>query len=186
MSLSATQIISENVRLLSQIVREICENKYLAAVSEIPLTKNQFSVLRILYNSGPMSISELADLLNVSRAAASKNVEYLVKEGMLNRKMIKRDRRYVMITLKAKGEETIKRYDEIRLFKQSNILAGFTADEQYQFARLLEKYIQSCLDYSDSTTDIICLQCNGQLGEDCGISKQRGACYFHIKDKNLQ
>ena len=183
MALPTTQAIAENVRILTHVVQDVCEKKYLKHVVKGKLSNTQFTILQILFNSGPMSVSELANVQHMSRAAASKNVEILYEAKMVSRQVIKSDRRYTMISLLSKGEKLVREYEEIRMNMQCNVLSSFTQDEQYQFAQLLEKYIVNCID-EDASTELVCLQCNGKLGDDCSISKQTGKCHFHIRQKS--
>ena len=83
-----TKAIAENVHILSQVVRDVCEKKYLAEVAPDFLTNTHFAILRILNSSGPLTVSKIADLLQISRAATSKNIETLYQNKMISRKEV--------------------------------------------------------------------------------------------------
>jgi len=59
----------------------------------------QMRALNLVRTKGPVSITELADLLNVSAPSASTMVERLVEKGVLARKPDPDDRRRVIVTV---------------------------------------------------------------------------------------
>ena len=180
---SNTRIIAENVHILSQVVSNICEKRYLDNVAPTFLTDTQFSILRILNSSGPLTVSKLAELLLISKPATSKNIDILFRNKLINREIIESDRRATLVTILNKGKEIVQNYDELRMNQQCNVLNHFDENERNEFARLLEKYILHCISDEDFNTEIICLQCNGKLGGECAVSKHEGHCHFKIKEK---
>lgn len=70
--------LSELLRILSFIVTDICEQQFMEDVTNIPLSKNQFYILKMLANSSPFNLSDLASILSVSNAAIGKNIDKLV------------------------------------------------------------------------------------------------------------
>ena len=78
------------------------ENRYMAktgtgnAFSEFSFA--QMRPLRIVKTRGPLSITELAELMNVSAPSASTMVDRLVEKGTLIRKPDPADRRKVIVT----------------------------------------------------------------------------------------
>ncbi len=183
MAQKITKIIAENTLILSQIIQNICEKNYLQQSGPDFLTKTQFTILKILCSTGSCSVSELADVLHISRAAASKNIEILVKSGFVSRKIIEEDRRTVLVELLHEGHEIVKTYDMLRLKNQEKVLKKFSDKEKNDFAKLLDKYILLCLEH-EADTDLICLQCDGRIGEQCSVGKHRGSCYYNFKKSN--
>ena len=175
MTVSTTKIIAENTLILSQIIQNICEKNCLKQSSPDFLTKTQFTILKILCATGSCSVSELANVLHISRAAASKNIEILVKNKFVSRKVIKEDRRTVVIELLNGGISVIKKYDSLRLENQERILKKFSANEKKEFAKLLDKYILLYLE-NETNADLICLQCDGRIGEECSLGKHKSNC----------
>ena len=78
MILKATLHIAEYSQILSQIINELFENTFIKEFSPGNLTKIQFSILRIIAAAGTHALSEFVDIIQVSRAAANKNIEKLV------------------------------------------------------------------------------------------------------------
>ena len=180
---SITKIIAENVHVLSQVVTHVCEKRYLDKVAPVFLSDTQFSILRILNSSGPLTVSKLAELLMISKPATSKNIDILFRNKMINREIIESDRRATLVTILSNGKEIIKKYEELRMAQQLHVLDHFDENEKKEFARLLEKYILHCISDKNFNTEIICLKCNGHLGKDCSVSKNQGQCQFQITNK---
>ena len=180
---SSTKVIAENVHVLSQVVTSVCEKRYLDKVAPKFLTDTQFSILRILNSSGPLTVSKLAELLMVSKPATSKNIDILFRNKLINREIIESDRRATLVTILSKGKEIIRKYEELRMTQQCSVLDHFNEKEKKEFARLLEKYILYCISDKDFNAEIICLKCNGKLGEECSVSKNQGQCHFNLTNK---
>ena len=175
MAVSITKIIAENTLILSQIIQNISEKNCLKQSSPDFLTKTQFTILKILCATGSCSVSKLANVLHISRAAASKNIEILVKNGFVSRKVIEEDRRTVVVELLNGGIAIIKKYDNLRLEIQEKVLNKFSTNEKKEFAKLLGKYILLYLE-NETNTDFISLQCDVRIGGECSLNKQKSNC----------
>jgi len=170
--------IAEHGQMLSHLLTDVMEQDYLLNTTPLQLTRNQFSMLKILNNSGPYAGSELAIILNISRPAISKNIKKLAKLKLINRKSSKIDRRSVTISLTPSGKEFVESYETIRLEKQDRVLEWLSEEELKQFAALLGKYVQHGL-LQEEKTDIICLQCSGLIADNCLLAKYENNCRFN-------
>ncbi len=171
---------AEHGMMLSLLLTDVMEQDYLQKASPSQLTRNQFSVLRILNLSGPFAGSELAAILNISRPAISKNIKKLDKLKLINRKSNRIDRRSVKVTLTAAGRNLVDSYDKIRLKKQDRTLEWLSESEQKQFSVLFGKYVQHGL-LQEEKTDLICLQCSGLIADNCLLAKYEDNCRFSKK-----
>ena len=175
-----TQKIAEYSRILSQLLCDVIEHNYLAEQEKYLLSQTQFTILKILFISGPYTVSEIADILHVSRAAASKNIDKLVRSKLVKRKITREDRRTMEISLTDEGSQFVKKYESIRLEKQQAALAHFNTHERNNFLQLLQTYVQSCVE-QEKNIDLICLQCNGLIGKDCTLAGAEDRCQFYYR-----
>lgn len=76
------------------------------AVNECQITLLQFHILRQV-RKGAGSVSELAELQQISRPAISQAVDALVEGGFLTRRQDSGDRRYVHLELTAKSQKLL-------------------------------------------------------------------------------
>lgn len=80
---------------------------------KLPLPINQFSVLKVLDNEGPMTGRDIGDLLAISKQQLTPILEKLEKCAYIRRRPIPSDRRFTEISLTAAGEKLISSFDEI-------------------------------------------------------------------------
>ena len=167
--------LSELLRLSSFIVNKVCEKQFLEEATLIPLSENQFHILRILNSTSPCNISDLAKLLNVSNAATGKNIDKLVQNKLVRRRFRKMDRRTAKVSITAEGRGVIDEYNGIKALKQEEIFNKYTTKEKIEFAEHLKRFIINTL-HEDADMELLCLQCDGYCGEDCVIEMKKGTC----------
>ena len=90
-------------RLSTELVRrlQLLERQELAACCGVPLSRSV--VLRVLARRGDRRMSELAEELGVAQSTATRLVEPLVAEGLVERRRARDDRRAVEVALTAEG-----------------------------------------------------------------------------------
>lgn len=167
--------LSELLRISSFIVNTVCEKQFLEETTSIPLSDNQFHILRILNSASPFNISDLAKLLNVSNAATGKNIDKLVQYKLVRRRFRKQDRRTAKVSITIEGKELMNRYDDIKSQKQEEIFNKYSNSEKIGFAENLRKFITNTL-HEEADMELLCLQCDGLCGEDCVIKMKKGTC----------
>ena len=171
----ADRNLSELLRISSFIVTEICEHQFLEEASTIPLSKNQYYILKMLANSTVFNLSDLADILSVSNAAIGKNIDKLVHHKLVIRRFAKADRRSARVSIATKGKDIIEKYHELKISKQAEIFRQYTKKDKEKFAEYLKSFISNTL-HEDMDTDILCLQCTGFCGDDCVVEEKKGTC----------
>ncbi len=172
--------LDEKIRILSRIILDIVEKDNLKRASRIKLTRNQFLILRILYRAELEKIGDLADVLNISKPAVSKNIHFLVQKRLIRREEIEGNRRSLGVSLLQKGRDIVERYLSTSEKKIKSVLEGFSDDERESLNRLLDKYICLTLE-QERDFSLFCLQCGGEYEGECPISEHRLGCYFQIK-----
>ena len=76
------------------------------ATDHFNISVEQFQILRHI-RKGRRSISELAEVKQISRPAISQAVELLVEKGLIDRRQSKGDRRYVELELTEEGKDLL-------------------------------------------------------------------------------
>ncbi len=173
--------IAEYSQILSQIINDVYENSFLKKFEAEHLTKTQFSILRILSSAGTNTVSGIADILQISRAAASKNIDKLVQGNLVSRNIIEKDRRNVEISLLKPGEKIVESYENLRLKKQNDALSKFSKGDRELFAEFLSRYVRNCL-RQEKNIDAICMQCKGNIFDACAKNDFNQKCRFYIKN----
>jgi DNA-binding MarR family transcriptional regulator len=76
------------------------------------LSLTQLYAVRAARDQGEVTISQLADLLEVSPPSASTLVDRLVEKGILTRKRSSKDRRVVVVSVSPEAAENIARVEQ--------------------------------------------------------------------------
>ena len=169
------RVLSENIRIMSQVITELCQRATRKQVCEYPLSRNQYYILRILKTSGAHLISDFARILDISPAAASKNIDRLVTIGFVNRRTRPEDRRGQEVHLLPAGRHIVEEFDRITAEKQADLMAELTEPEKLQLLDLMQRVVKHTMRYGHDM-DLICLQCGGQCGEECIVKGTSGSC----------
>ncbi len=167
--------LSELLRISSFIVSDICEQQFMEEASPVPLSKNQYYILKMLANESPFNLSDLASILSVSNAAIGKNIDKLVHLKLVTRRFRIKDRRTAKVSITQAGKDIVEKYYKLKIEKQVEIFKQFSLDEKKEFTDYLRSFIVNTL-HENINTDIICLQCNGFCGDNCVVKETKGTC----------
>ncbi|MCI6583836.1 MAG: MarR family transcriptional regulator [Mobiluncus sp.] len=91
----------------------------------------------------PLTPSELADALHLTRAAATYQVDRLVNQGLLRRKTDPKDRRKSLLSLGENAAHVGHDFSKPLADSLDTVLAGKTDDEMNSFTELLGKLADS-------------------------------------------
>lgn len=171
--------------IFSSAVREILEVKYLEQVTALPLTLPQFHLLKLIALNGKHQVGEVAEFLGVSSPAASKNIDKLVRLGLVERGADEGDRRVTLLSASAKGRRLIQSYEKLKKERLTPVLERFEPEEIDQFAHLLERFSVLLFEQEKADRDY-CLRCAAYAQEKCPVGHVQGNCpYDRIRKRNL-
>jgi DNA-binding MarR family transcriptional regulator len=105
------------------------------------LTFSQFRVLYLLSEQGPITMSRLAEILDVTPATATGVIERLEKRGLAERSHRGDDRRVVECNLSEAGRQMVGAATGARLDQMRHWLSVLTPNELDQLDRLLSNVI---------------------------------------------
>jgi DNA-binding MarR family transcriptional regulator len=183
MNQSKSISLDEKFRILFRIYNDVVQRKNFLRSTSLDLTKNQFIILKILAATRLHSVGEIAALLNISKPAASKNIEYLVKKRLISRKIVSENRRKVDLSILTKGSDIIDRYNRYCEKKIKTIVSHYSSKEQAVFNKMIDKFIYHCIS-DEEDLSLFCLQCGDKYEGNCPVGKVKHRCYFHLVDKN--
>ena len=169
------RILLENIRITAQVITEVCQRNTRNQVSEQPLSRNQYYILKILPVSGEFLMNELARFLDISPAAASKNIDRMEQMGLVRRRPRTGDRRSLEVVLLDPGRAIVDEFDRITMKKQASMLSQFSPAEKEELLGYLQRIVRYTL-AEESNTDLICLQCGGRCGDECIVASGLGVC----------
>ena len=111
---------------------------------EFELHPYEYYVLGVLRRSGApyrMSPTDLARTLLVTAASVTHRVDRLERAGLVRRTPDPADRRGVLVQLTAKGLRIVERALDAHAAAEEEAVAGLTAREREELARLLRKLL---------------------------------------------
>ncbi len=107
------------------------------------LSMAQFGTLMRLYRDDHCGVSEIANQMSVSNAAASQLVDKMVHLGLVERTEDAEDRRAKRLSLTAKGRRLLERSLEARLAWTHDLVAHLSPDRQAAVAAALRNLIDA-------------------------------------------
>ncbi|MDQ6691133.1 MAG: MarR family transcriptional regulator [Candidatus Dormibacteraeota bacterium] len=107
------------------------------------LSEGRMGVLWRLQGTGPMTLGDLADALDVSPRNVTGLIDHLERDGLVERSPDLDDRRATRVRLTATGEATLQLVRSEMGEARRNVLAGFSEDEINQFRHLCLKLVQN-------------------------------------------
>jgi MarR family transcriptional regulator, organic hydroperoxide resistance regulator len=163
--------------VFAAVVRDIMEEGFLRQATKLDITVPQFCLLRLIGHSGQHFVGEMAHFLGVSQAAASKNVDKLVRLELVTRTTQEADRRSIALGLTSRGRAVIRKYETLKEEKLQQVLAGLTQGEIDGMITGLKKFTQQML-AGEQNSDDICMKCNAYYVENCSLRGPRNDCIY--------
>ena len=99
----------------------------------------QFAILDLCFRGQADTVTGLAKLVPIDTAAISRNVDRLVKGGLIQRRRSRSDRRVVKLALTEEGMTVVPRIMEQLQEVNSILLRGVTQEEMRGFMGVLRK-----------------------------------------------
>lgn len=106
---------------------------------DIDLTPEQFMLIDILWNQGPMSQQQMSDILHKDKNSVTKLTDALERKGLVRRRQDKKDRRSNLLMLTEKAENLKLDAKEAGISILDSILEGISEAELRDFLRTLDK-----------------------------------------------
>lgn len=106
---------------------------------EIPLTPEQFMLIDLLWNQGPMTQQQLVNQLQKDKNSVTMLVDAIEKKGLVVRQQNANDRRSNTIVLTDKALDIKANAKQKGISILDNILEGISEDELHSFLQTLRK-----------------------------------------------
>jgi DNA-binding MarR family transcriptional regulator len=132
--------------------------------ANLDLAMSQIRLLTAIQKSPGAGVSELADYLDVSRAAVSRAVDRLVRRGLVDR-VPGEDRREVDLSLTASGREALVRFRAAVQESMGELLGEMSPDRVQEAISLLDRL------------SLLMVQRYAEVGEPCF------RCGIHFREK---
>ncbi len=114
-----------------------------SALSMLNLPRQMWCVLVAVGEQNITAPSGIADYIGIIRAAASRTLKQMERDGLLKRATGNTDKRTTTVTLTPKGRDLLSHSMPLALQTRSSIDAALSRDEQTQLTFLLKKLTAS-------------------------------------------
>lgn len=139
----------------------------LEEASDEQLAMSQVKLLLLISRPGQrFKVTDVADFLGVTNAAASRSIDRLVQRGLVDRTMSLDDRRAVDLSLTEMAEELLGRFTVVRNRELLRLLGEHPDDKLARAAELLDELSVLLLD-PETETDERCLRCGIHFRSGC-------------------
>jgi DNA-binding MarR family transcriptional regulator len=146
-------------------------------LEEASATQLALSQLKLLMLISPsqyrLKVTDVADFLDVSNAAASRAIDRLVQRGLVHRAIAPDNRRAVDLTLTEVGKDLLRQFQELRDREVTRLLGDYPADKLRTLAQLLDEVSVLMLDL-DEAAEQQCLRCNVHFRRGCVLREVLG------------
>jgi DNA-binding MarR family transcriptional regulator len=122
------QVIDRFWETVPPMWNQVRNNLRSIAAESFEISVEQFHILRHI-RKGICSVSELADVKQISRPAISQAVEALVAKGLISRRQDADDRRYVRLILTPSGDDLLNRIFQQNRAWMMQKLSGLEEEE---------------------------------------------------------
>ena len=161
--------------IFSSAVRDNLEDRLISEVSRHSLSRTQFRLLRLVAGNGEPQVGELASVLGVSPAAASKHLDALERLRLVRRESSPRDRRATLLAASAEGKRLVREYERLLEQRLGPVIDSLGRERAAELCSMLEQvYLQ--LLQSDSEQGGSCLRCGGFFLPSCAVEGLLGRC----------
>jgi DNA-binding MarR family transcriptional regulator len=168
-------------QVFSTAVEDFLERTLREASGDI-LTMSQVKLLLLIARPGQRyRVSDVADFLGVTNAAASRSIDRLVQRGLVERTISTEDRRAVDLALSPDSERFLERFSEVRDAELLRLLGHVTPEKLERVTAVLDELSVVLMDVEHAGGER-CLRCGIHfrdgcvvrevLGRECAVSSQ--------------
>ncbi len=152
-------------------VEEVIEEQLWREAAGDQFSAQQLKLLRLVSLSGSHTVSDIAALLGISNAAASKAVDKLARLMLLRRSEREDDRRAIHLSLTGAGRRVLEAYESALRRKMSEVLAQYSEIELRQVIETLDRLSAQIVGHHAHPDDL-CVQCGVYFTDKC-LMRQR-------------
>lgn len=136
--------------MLVNIPTKLCRTMNLTIVSGIltdfppGFTKNHLTIVRLLAENGPMYITEIVDVVGITKPQMTATIDKLINMGHVNRMYNENDRRKIFLELTKEGQNMAAKSNENIELVVNKLLADLSENEIAELATGLKAFNKIC------------------------------------------
>lgn len=166
-------------RMLSLAIQEAVEARLHAELAGDRLSRSQWKLLEIFATTPVANVTEVAAYLGVSTAAASKAVDRLARQNLLERSIDTQDRRHVRLALSPEGGALVSTFLERLQLRLNEIWGDAEGEELAGMGSALDRLTASVMRAAGNPSET-CIQCELNRRAACLVKESlHRDCFFH-------
>ena len=155
--------------------------RHLGQVSHERLTYTQLRLLQLFSLTDDHSVSDVATFLDVSNAAASRAVDWLVKHRYVRRTQRPSDRRAVKLALTPTGRRMLEAFEDEFLIVVTEMMGDVSEECVTRTVEILDR-LSVNLAHKLDAEGTICFRCGLHFRKKCPFQKEEGThCHLHLR-----
>ena len=170
--------------VFAAVMNNVLEEDLLRDAAGGQLTVSQMKLLKLIGMNDSTNVGDIAAFLKVSKAAASKAADKLVRKMYLRRSPGKLDRRESCLALTEMSRKLLSRYEKERGQKIKEIFSISVPAELRQVSALLDCLTaRLAIENLSAQPGRLCLECGTYFRDNCSLRAQLGRQCFHLRKK---
>jgi DNA-binding MarR family transcriptional regulator len=130
---------------LVRAIRDCCQRKEDEMCRQLVLTASQFACLLAMPEISALNVHQLGEALKLSPSRASRIVDSLVREGLLDRRTTANDRRQQHLTLTSDGRAKWHKAHMLLMECEQNLLSQLSAQRSRDLEEALKTVINALM-----------------------------------------
>jgi MarR family transcriptional regulator, organic hydroperoxide resistance regulator len=128
---------------LVRAIRDCCQRNEYEMCQQLALTASQFACLLAMPETSALNVHQLGEALKLSPSRASRIVDSLVREGLLDRRTTAKDRRQQHLTLTAPGRAKWHKAHTLLMECEKKLLSQLPAQRSRDLEAALKTLINA-------------------------------------------
>lgn len=169
----------QDLMLLSRIAQLVLQEEVLKDLKETEVTLSRANILRLLGRQGRQTVNNIAAFLSQTKAAASQNVDSLVKAGLVSRQADSSDRRCVWVSLSRRGKKFVEKAENRQREVLLQALDRLPKETVKRLSQGMRTLALALLEHTEIQAKS-CLQCCAYASAGCVLEAGSWRCaYLH-------
>jgi DNA-binding MarR family transcriptional regulator len=130
---------------LVRTLRDCCQQQEGEMCHKLSLTPSKFTCLLAIPETGELTVHQVAKVMGVSPSRASRIVDSLVRDGLLERRTTDKDRRRQFLALTAAGHAKWQTAHELLVGCEQKLLSHLSAPQSRELAEAFQMVINALI-----------------------------------------
>lgn len=141
-------MLNESIKLFPRFIKKVLYEHDISGLN-LDINRTQTKILMLVYEYTERPMFEISLMAGLDKSSFTRSVDYLVKNGFLDKKPPEKDRRKIFLSLTDKGLNAAQLITRDLDFYFESMLEDFSKEERSEFTRSMDtvlRYINRILE----------------------------------------